>query len=586
MGKNAKNRSDVSTPSASDGRILIAASFAAVLALSCVVSYSKLWGDDDVFWHLSTGKWIVEHGAIPSTDVFGWHSSGTAWIPFEWGWDVLTFAIFSLTGNYAGIQILTSLLWAGTFFLLMRLMQKLRVPLPAILLISFMTMLVTLDRMTPRPHSVTALFLAVLIFVYFSARVATKRQFRRLALFPLLFVIWANIHPGVVSGLFLLMTIFVAEVMFALLGNSSRDKSSFVPPERRDLFILGAVTGCCLLAMLITPHPLSTYSYLYHHTRMRLLGGIDEWMPPFEAYDTFVLRAYKFLLFFGAIALVYCVRRKDPLPAVLYAAAGAYSLRAVRFMADFAVVTAIGTSLGLTALAELRRPFGRVLTSAVSAVFLCGGFCYAIYGVTDNSAYPRLNMYRHFGSGVDSNYFSFEMVNFLKKEHLSGKVFNQLEIGGLLLWEREGEKNFIDSRNLGDSLAGDYFAIMSMRLGFDRKLDALGIDYIVLHPMNLLDSRESMRQTPIPWLSDNRSEWKLVFWDDQSFVYVRNVPQFSDVIRRCEYKILHPYLYSYERGEYDSLRKASPELYRSELTRKLSEEPDGQIVNLLARAAK
>ena len=103
--------------------------------------------------------------------------------------------------------------------------------------------------------------------------------------------------------------------------------------------------------------------------------------------------------------------------------------------------------------------------------------------------------------------------------------------------------------------------------------------------MNLLDSRESMQRTPIPYLSNNREQWRLVYWDDQSFIYVRDLPKFHDLIDRYAYKTLHPYLYSYQRNQYDSLRNTFPELFQKELNRKLTEEPEGLIVNLLARAA-
>src|ERR1043166_3539376 len=51
----------------------------------------KISGDDDFFWHLATGRYIVENHSVPDTDIFGFVSAGNEWIPFEWGWDVLTY---------------------------------------------------------------------------------------------------------------------------------------------------------------------------------------------------------------------------------------------------------------------------------------------------------------------------------------------------------------------------------------------------------------------------------------------------------------------------------------------------------------
>ena len=60
---------------------------------------SKITGSSDFFWHLATGKWIIEHRIIPDKDVFGFISEHQQWIPFEWGWDVLIYILFSEIGR-------------------------------------------------------------------------------------------------------------------------------------------------------------------------------------------------------------------------------------------------------------------------------------------------------------------------------------------------------------------------------------------------------------------------------------------------------------------------------------------------------
>jgi hypothetical protein len=34
----------------------------------------------DVWWHLASGRWIVENGAIPKVDVFSFAIEGSPWI--------------------------------------------------------------------------------------------------------------------------------------------------------------------------------------------------------------------------------------------------------------------------------------------------------------------------------------------------------------------------------------------------------------------------------------------------------------------------------------------------------------------------
>ncbi len=49
----------------------------------------KITGDDDVFWHLATGRYISETHQVPSADIFGYVTQGQEWMPFEWGWDMI-----------------------------------------------------------------------------------------------------------------------------------------------------------------------------------------------------------------------------------------------------------------------------------------------------------------------------------------------------------------------------------------------------------------------------------------------------------------------------------------------------------------
>src|ERR1700674_5875959 len=59
---------------------------------------TKISGEDDFYWHLASGRYIVENKTVPSMDVFSYVTYGQQWIPFEWAWDVTTYLIYSLTG--------------------------------------------------------------------------------------------------------------------------------------------------------------------------------------------------------------------------------------------------------------------------------------------------------------------------------------------------------------------------------------------------------------------------------------------------------------------------------------------------------
>jgi hypothetical protein len=42
---------------------------------------TAMLSDPDTYWHLATGRWIVEHAAVPKTDPFSHSMPGAPWTP-------------------------------------------------------------------------------------------------------------------------------------------------------------------------------------------------------------------------------------------------------------------------------------------------------------------------------------------------------------------------------------------------------------------------------------------------------------------------------------------------------------------------
>ena len=54
--------------------------------------------DPDFWWHLRSGQWIVETGAIPHTDPFSHTNLGKPWIAHEWLSEVIIYGLYRLGG--------------------------------------------------------------------------------------------------------------------------------------------------------------------------------------------------------------------------------------------------------------------------------------------------------------------------------------------------------------------------------------------------------------------------------------------------------------------------------------------------------
>src|SRR5947209_7821000 len=61
--------------------------------------------DQDIWWHLRTGRWILEQGRIPRLDLFTFSSAGRAWIDLHWGFQVAMALAYALGGVPAVILL-------------------------------------------------------------------------------------------------------------------------------------------------------------------------------------------------------------------------------------------------------------------------------------------------------------------------------------------------------------------------------------------------------------------------------------------------------------------------------------------------
>jgi len=557
--------------------------YGAIVVLGILFCLSKLY-DDDVFWQLATGRWIVQHHAIPDHDVFGFVTGGQHWFPVEWLWGVVLYALYHWTQSYGSLEILTALICSGVLGFQILTMHRLRIAPPITILVVLLVLFTALGRILPRPHIVTALALSATVFVLYRSRQPSASKSKILYLLPPIFLVWTNMHPGVLVGMMIVGLGVVSELLRIVLAHYLHHDVDTI--DTTYLKKLAVTFVLCGVAVLMNPHGMETYLYVYRHAQMTFLGAIQEWESPFSPSVTMGrIWFYKIFLFVGSASLYYAFRKRDPLPALLYIAMAIYSLQAHRLRVDFAVVTATGTALALNDLAtqvdwlHLRTFIVNKATTIGCAILTVGLICV----VPSGSLYQKVDLENQFGLGLDSTAFPLPMLDFLRKENIRGRPFNEFGIGGILIWEEPDIKNFIDSRDLNDTILSEYISMYNMQPGFEKKFQDYGIDHAMIYIPGLQKDADLITTSPIPYFSTHRDEWKLVYWDDKSSLYVKNVPKFSSIIKRYEYKTLHPYLFAYHPQTFDSLRSVLPNEFQNELQRKLREEPNGRVVRFIAR---
>jgi hypothetical protein len=558
---------------------------AAFALFICYFTTFKITGDDDVFWHLATGKYILQTHQVPSTDIFGYMTQGQEWMPFEWGWDIITYAIYSFSG-YNGISVFRTILFLLIFYLYFLILRKLKISYTFSIITLFFLAFAIIDRLSPRPHLMSYLAFVLLLLIIVQYRYVNRNNHKVLFFIPLIFLVWANMHMGIIAGMFLLSIYVLSEVIIFLRSGNIASKE-FPPLSKPDLVRLLLIFLASILVIFVNPNFYQTYLYAYNHTKMKMLETVNEWISPFSTKynDSFVSILYKIMLFSGIFVLYYSLKKKDLFPALLYIGFAIYSVRAMRFTVDYVLILFVFLVVSLNFIIEkiknenikdfiFKKPFIKVALS----IFLL----YLVTAINTNDLYLKfLKYYRVTGFGINSDFIPTQMFDFMKETKVTEtgeRIFNHFGTGGFLVWNFPDEKNFIDSRNLNDDIFNKYNQIISKRPGFEQKLDEYGIDYAIYLAPDLVRAPQEMEQTIISYFCKSK-DWKLLFWDDKSFLWVKNLPKFSDLINKYEYKYVTPYNVVYQKNMLDKGIIENKEAIKKEIERKKAEEPNGIIIN-------
>lgn len=222
----------------------------------------------DLFWHLATGRWIVEHRALPLVDPFAVASDKREWINGEWLYEVFAYGLHELAG-IPGLSVARALL-AALIFTLAFFFSKRDALLTAV---AFAGAMATFDF---RPSSVALLFVVLAI----AARSTVAHA--------ILSVLWINIHPSALlaPGIAALTTRRVAPVIastLALLVNPHGWRAIVAPLELMTFVQSGAFVNAEWLPSRTEQFPL-----LY----LLILGGAIAFIAKHDEWWRVVLFAF------------------------------------------------------------------------------------------------------------------------------------------------------------------------------------------------------------------------------------------------------------------------------------------------------
>ncbi len=459
----------------------------------------------DLFWHLSAGRWIVAHLAIPHSDPFTFTVFGTPWVDFEWGQQLIWYIIHSVAG-LRGLWVFKGVLIAGCFVPIEQYLKQAGasgVARAGALALWLAAMLAQADL---RADHASALFFAILL-----ARLA--RGYGSFLFGFGLFAVWSNLH----AGFALAFVLYVAAAAVEFVRNRSVSKA--VAAE-----IVGAVLGSAL-----NPYGLEVYRVFGGHASASMVRFVAEWAPP-------SLHNSSQIPLFAALAIVLGMIVSSPRTVLSFRGLcalglGAAAILSARFASYFAPAAVIFVFSA--------RPQPRTVAVACGLLALTGLLYQPISRAPLAAAFEDIYVARRASDFIAREGDVFRDL----------RLFNQYEWGGYLGWRLGPERKIYgDGRYLfHDQLSVTQAALDSPQALADfadrEKLDAF---LIRRYPQTYVSTRlypnGEKRSFVRPWhiLFFPRERWALVWFDEQSLVYVNRQKAPAAWLAAHEYRWRRP----------------------------------------------
>lgn len=464
----------------------------------------------DYFWHLATGRWIVEQRALPLTDPFSVGSDPIEWINGEWLFQIVLYLLYRLAGH-EGVSLLRALLLAAGFGAIYHRASRIVAPGIAAFLTAI-GWLGALHRLNARPETpatfLLVLFVAVLFFM---------KGRRRLVAATLVTILWFNIHPSALLAPILAGIHQGCELLLAGFRENRKQLTA------RALLILGP-----LLGLLVTPHGLKGVL-----APLRLIGYASEGSFTNIEWVSSDPRLFP-LLYLAVLSIVLLslapfreMRQKLPF-GMIGLFLGILAIRYVRNQGlFFAAFPLIGAGLIRS---DIPRRWNLVFAGASAAVV-----------ATVLAGQPWTDI------GIDHSLFPIAATEQLKRSGFHGNIYNPDQFGGFLIWSFYPERRVVtDGRNeLHRTWIPAYAQARVDSRAWNRLLQRYGLSLAVDEYRGALvpvvDTRtgrtvaQAASRTYFP-----RSRWALIAFDDAGLVFARRDAYPSEVIARLEYHHLVP----------------------------------------------
>ncbi|MFZ5907523.1 MAG: hypothetical protein ACOYVJ_08995 [Nitrospirota bacterium] len=513
-----------------------------ILFFSCYYVFLSmpLW-DYDFWWHIATGRYILETGHVPDHDPFSFTSAlaeNKNLFPLHeavilknyWLSQIIFYLVYKTFGD-AGMIFLRSSILLLILVLVFWGLKREKVRFYIIFVFLFMLFNTFLTFVGERPVLFSFLLSVIVFFILDSYR---KTRNKTIWLLVPVMVLWANLHAGYMIGILIIGAFLAGETLGIIFKKD--------PYSTKDMIIFYLIAVSSILVTGLNPNGYDTILYRLSDEARLLPLDSQEYQNVFVLYWN-KIRAVDFgyiaLLVLSVVVLVFRARRMALSRIILLVGLCAMSLSAVRFMAFFMIIGIVIVGREIEYFAEklfsekLRNERIQTVLPQLFAVFILISSVLFLVGVV-KFEWLKFNKAVKFSVPQGA-------VNFIEKNHLEGNIFNDFGFGGYLSWRLyPWKKNFVDTRWLNNTVITEYKwvygTVDSVRGNapspgklplWERILDHYDIEIIFLNTLGIQGG-----VPPLLLKLLEGKEWRPVYADPISIVFVRDTPENQEIIQR------------------------------------------------------
>jgi tetratricopeptide (TPR) repeat protein len=489
--------------------------------------------DLDLWLHLASGKYILEHKVIPAVDIFSATVSGHPWINHEWLFQVFIYPVYERWGAEGPITLQSCVL--NCIFVVLLFLTFTREQKTPALILLFITFLIFKVRIFLRPDTFSLFFFSVFLFCLF------KGWSNRLTIWILfiLQVIWTNVHGffilgPVLTGLFLLAEMMKRKGRLPFEWNKTDVCSD---QQYRSLKILFPVL---IFTCFINPYFVNGVIYPFK-VLFSLSGNnavffreISELEKPITFANIFNMGHYgyyKLMIVLSLLSFVVNYRRLNLALLFIWLMMLLSSLTAFRNMLFFALTACVVILWNIRYL-SLRIPelWGRLISISmlIALLFVIQN---QILDLKTRGYYDfdRFERKSEFG-GISLRNFPYKAVDFLSQNHIQGNFFNDFNSGAYLIGRMFPDIHvFIDGRT--ELYGPEFYSKYSKIWRGDTKLFEEAVKQYHLTGVLLNSVYVPASEQLISYLY-NHPDWKLVYFDFDAAIFLKNTEQNLPVIQR------------------------------------------------------